>query len=270
MGCFHMHTITTKLMYYWSFCRGRYLVPMIILLLTIWLTGCSSLSAWKIPFVFHPTATPQPTELEALDAEMRTNFGTLDSRCGTCEPLPGGANCSQYLWTKPITRPEWTQLFPIAHFYIVGFKDIENMASNPNGYELDNILIAMQDDQRYTFRTFDQLLNANHITISDENRELVARAYALMTLANYVEDSVTFENWEPANVDRYNYALTAWTRIGGLQFEWLYQFYGGCLAKVDGSASVHKVGNYIEVQALRWPTSDDFRFYWSVACQPVH
>ncbi len=47
-------------------------------------------------------------------------------------------------------------------------------------------LAARQDDLQYTAENFDQLLSANNIRVTEENYELVAQGFALMTLADEV------------------------------------------------------------------------------------
>jgi len=225
-------------------------IAILALVVTIVLSGCSSvkpssatltqaLSDNPTPttnylLTAEPTATRILTELEAIDVEMRTAFGNVDPRCSTCEPLPGGTNCAQYLWTKPITKTEWGDLFPNAHFYLIEFRHIVNGKTNANGYEDDYDIIVQQDSQRYKLDTFDQLLKTNNLVVTDENRETIARSFTLIALANYLEGGIVFNNLEegdwPAPLDfRYNYRLTGQTKIEGIGFQWFFWFGEGRL-----------------------------------------
>jgi hypothetical protein len=242
------------------------------------LSGCkdiqlASRTPTPIASTHIPTTVPIPTsiltELEAIDVEMRTQFGNVHPDCSSCIPVPDGANCSQYLWTKPIIRTEWIELFPSAHFYLLGFHQVENRETNSYGYRRDYGVIAQQDSQRYTAQSFGHLLEANSITtISDEKRELVAKAFALMTIPDYLEGEIVFTKWEegiwPSSIRlNYNYTLTAWTKIQGLKIQWRFIFYEGLLIGADGYVQEQSIGDYIDVpfEELPGPSRDSLT-YW--------
>jgi len=242
------------------------------------LSGCKGVQlASRTPDPIVSTHTPMVvstptnilTELEAIDAEMRTKFGYVHPDCSSCIPVPDGANCSLYLWTKPITKIEWTDLFPSTRFYLLGFHQIENGETNSYGYRRNYGVIAQQDSQRYTAQSFGHLLEANSITtINDENRELVAKAFALMTIPDYLEEEIVFTKWEegswPSSIRlNYNYALTAWTKIQGLKIQWRFIFYEGLLIGADGYVQEQSIGDYIDVpfEELPGPSRDSLT-YW--------
>lgn len=92
-----------------------------------------------------------------------------------------------------------------------------NVLGQESGFQ-QNLLIAEQTGQQYNADSFQHLLGANSVVITDTNRELVAKAFVLMTLADYIENQIVFSNW--GSSDRpsilrlhYNYALSAWKRF---------------------------------------------------------
>jgi hypothetical protein len=233
------------------------------------LFGCSS-STPPVLSALAPTPTQVLTELEAIDAEMRTNFGTVHPNCATDAPRPlqpgERVNCTQYLWTKPITRTEWSELFPRAHFFLIGARRIENLETNRNGYYQDNSVIAQQNGQRYNATNFEQLFNVNGVATSDRNLELVAKVFTLMNLANYLEKDIIFSEWEnsdwPARFGQhYNYAVTGWTKLEGNKFQCFFLFRDGVLVQARGVVREQNTGDYINVPVgvLRWPNVDYLR-----------
>jgi len=242
------------------------------------LMGCSGPMPTATPTLplptLAPTLTQTPTrvltELEAIDAEMRADFGTVHPNCGTDAPRPlqpgESVNCTQYLWTKPITRTEWSKLFPKSHFFLVGARRIQNYETNRNGYYQDSFVFAQQDGQRYNTDAFEQFLKANNVVTADANRELVAKAFVLMHLANYLEEDIGFSDWGKADWparfgQRYNYALKGWTKIEGNKFQWLFLFRDGVLMQARGFVMEQSIGDYINVSpgTIRWPTDDYLR-----------
>ena len=181
---------------------------------------------------------------------MRAQFGKVDPQCSSCEP--GAVNCSKYLWTKYITRTEWNELFPNTHFYLIASRVMESPENNVYGYHQSYFIIAQQDGHRYKIERFDQLLDANNIVISDANRELVARSFALMALANYLEREVVLSNWKQVNWPsgrsgmQYNYGLAAWTKIQGRQIEVAFAFYEGRLGIAGWFFSENNTGDYVD------------------------
>jgi hypothetical protein len=145
------------------------------------------------------------------------------------------------------------------------------------GYRPDSIdiyssrrrLVAWQDDKHYTAETFDRLLKANGvITITDENRELVAKAFALMTIPDYLGEEVVFTEWEEGEWRSepflYTNYLGAWTKIQGVEFWWWFEFKDNQLRTVTrvGVSNYH-IGDFTDVPltTLSPPSSaQDYRF----------
>jgi len=113
-------------------------------------------------------------------------------------------------------------------------------------------LLALHQGQWYDAETFDRLLKVNDITITDENRELVAKAFALMTIPDYLGEDVVFTEWEegawPARFGRhFNYSVTVWTKIQGLRTQWFFTFEDDYLRFARRMQSEYHVGDYIDV-----------------------
>ncbi len=214
-----------------------------------------------------PTATPAAalTREEKLAQEIvQSDDQLVDSLSDCKESREDGPKCGVVKSAVRVTRPEWEELFPQTEFFLAKI-DLYGYESRQRG----NILIAEQDDLSLHFpdRDFDRLLNTNGITISDENRELIARAFALMTIPNYLEEEVVFTEWgkvdmQPARHD-YNYCLRAWTKIQGLEIRWCFVFRDERLKIASGPAvQQHGVGDYIDVLHLELPLPafKDYRF----------
>jgi hypothetical protein len=181
--------------------------------------------------------------------------------------------CGEILQTHPwcnvvrsaerITRPEWDDLFPRTEFYLVKY-DLYGSGS----VQRRNALVVEQDGWRYTTETFDKLLEANGITaITDENRELVAQAFALMTIPDYLGEEVVFTEWEniegqPARHD-YDHCLRAWTKLQGREVGWCFVFGEGRLKIATEPVGIqYGIGDYINVspEQLTLPAQEDYRF----------
>ena len=212
-------------------------------------------------------ATPTPTlTAEVLLAhELIRQGGQVVYSADECDKiLQSGSSCSVIKSATRITRPEWKELFPRTNFFLVKTTLYGSESSRQS-----NWLIVEQDGQRYTAKTFDRLLETKGIiSITDENREPVARAFALMTIPDYLEEEVIFTKWEegswPSSIRlNYNYALTAWTKIQGLEIQWRFLFYEGLLIGANGHVPGHSIGDYIDVPFERLPVpSPDSLTYW--------
>ena len=222
------------------------------LLLIVLLSSCTSLSQ------------PSLSEEEALFQEILQSNGQIAS---------DGRNCSKILETEPwcsvvltvtnVTRPEWTSLFPATKFFLVE----RNVLGQEAGFQ-SNWLIAKQNQQQFTVETFDQLLTTNGITITDTNREQVAKAVVLMSLPDYVEQDIVFSEWSkgdwPAGFgDRFSHSIRVWTRIQGLKMTYFFAFENGNLWEVDRGINIEPhVGNYANVpfERLRIPGFKSYFF----------
>jgi hypothetical protein len=158
-----------------------------------------------------PYANDQGKANIPRDCEVRRAVYNKSEKCDKI--LETEDWCNVLRDVSNIIRPEWEELFPKTRFYVV-----RSMAYTGESEVQNNYLIIEQDGQRYTDKTFDQLLDVNGIVISDENSESVAKALALMTLPDYLGNGITFTKWEkeptppPANSE---YCLTAWAKIQG-------------------------------------------------------
>ncbi|MCX7683192.1 MAG: hypothetical protein N2508_14710 [Anaerolineae bacterium] len=200
-----------------------------------------------------PTRTPIPTptmtaEEQLLVEEFRHNDVQSASSPGECSAIletQPWCNVTQY--AKYITRPEWKMLFPTARFLL-----IEYDLYGGEFVQHRTILFAEQDGQRYLLPR-DLKVLFDPVVVTDENRELVARALVLMLLPDYLRGEIVFSDAREidkqgvAPYERYNYAITAWTQIRGLKIEWWFVFYGGHLIYASGEIVERNVGEYIDV-----------------------
>jgi hypothetical protein len=210
-----------------------------------------------------PTPTPTLTAEELLARELIEPRGQVTFSADECsEILETEPWCSVIKSAKPITRPEWEELFPQTDFFSVR---VDVRGGEFPRYR--NWLIVEQDGQRYTADTFDRLLAANGVTeITDENRELVAKAFALMTIGDYLDAEVVFTKWEEGEWEgeyTYDHYLKAWTEIQGLEIWWWFVFEDNHLRIVTrGGIAEYHVGDYIDVPfwTLPLPPLEDYYF----------
>jgi hypothetical protein len=166
-------------------------------------------------------------EQKKIDLEMRLAIGKPDPECGTSQSFLA-QNCHQYLSTNLVIREEWATLFPKADFYLVETKQIQNFETNMNGFVQDNFIIVKQGLQAYKDKDFDDLLRDNKIIISTENLELVLKAFAWITAANYLNEDVSFSaleavHYTTAETDYpYNYHLIAMTEVDHIELHWFF------------------------------------------------
>ncbi len=197
-----------------------------------------------------PTPSPIPTmapwELEVLDEMQHTPKGAASAgECG--EILKTQHWCHVYWHARQITRPEWETLFPWAVFYLVKY---DRYGGEFNEHR--NRLIIEDWGDRLIRDDFHRLLGANHVFVTDENREMVARAFVLMSLADYLDEEIVFSDWEEGSWSaglglHYNYAITSWSRIQGLKMQWYFLFDDEGLFGATGYVVEHDVGDYIDV-----------------------
>lgn len=151
---------------------------------------------------------------EKTESETIPHTGEPDPECNTSQSFLA-ENCSEYLGTEIVTREEWATLFPEAEFSLVEMRTIENFETNMNGFVQNNFILIRQGQREYRDENFDALLHDNQILISQENVELVLRAFAWMTAANYLKNDVHFSAIEEVSFTRgelsdpYNYHLSA-------------------------------------------------------------
>jgi hypothetical protein len=194
-------------------------------------------------------------ELEWSSRSFTTKYDKCDDILKTedwCNVIRGVAK---------ITRPEWDELFPKTEFYVV-----RRLLVGSELPKQSNLLIVEQDGQQYTPKTFDILLAANRIKINDDNQELIAKALALMTLPDYLENEITFTKWEvdttqPAPFD---YCLTAWTKIQGLVLKWCFMFSNPQYELIAAGPEVDqdRSGDYIDVSNIDLPYPIVHNYYF--------
>ena len=188
---------------------------------------------------------------KAIDTKMNASYGPVDPSCSSCEPLSSGTNCSRYLGTKYIVpQEEWQELFPDANFFLVAIERIVNGMTVRTGYQRDYFIVAVQNGKQYRIDNFDGLLAVSGVPIVEENFERIAKAFALMALADYIEEEILFLSWEegswPAHSRlNYNYSLTAWTRIQGLKVGFLFSFHENRLMMAACYTSEYNTGDYV-------------------------
>jgi hypothetical protein len=161
--------------------------------------------------------------------------------------------CSVIQNVRRITRSEWEELFPHATFFLVK----RHVVGQESRFQ-QNLLIVEQARERYNAESFQRLLDVNGIVITDGNREIVAKALALMKLADYLEAEIAFSKWgntdKPASGGmRYNFGLVSWTEIQGLNIEWGFLFYDNSLFRAGAYNLAKNIGNYIDVAFQELP-----------------
>jgi hypothetical protein len=153
-------------------------------------------------------------EPKNIEIETELNARKADPECNTSQNFLA-KNCSEYLSTERVTREEWAILFPEATFDLVQRRTIENVETNMEGFVQDNFIIIRQGQREYKDDDFDALLHDNEIMISDENLELVLRAFAWISAANYFKNDLHFSALEEVSLAKgearhaYNYHLSA-------------------------------------------------------------
>lgn len=242
-----------------------------ILILTLFVIGMIGLVTTftlftkRIPSITTFTPVPTQTKEEKLLTEMQHHSSQSASSVDECTEILRNENgCNVMKSVERITRPEWDKLFPQTEFFLVKYDRYTNEFSPQQRY----LLIIEQDGKRYTPNTFDHLLTSNDIAITNKNRELVAEALVLMMLPGYLKEEIEFSNWEEGNwssairVD-YNYRLTVWTKIQGLEIQFLFIFYESNLVGAGGDIIEYNVGDYIDISFETLPSpSRESLTYW--------
>jgi hypothetical protein len=186
------------------------------------------------------TSAPADSETAQLTARLQRERGYVSNSDACAAVWQRDAACSILASLKPITRPEWQELFPHAKFYILGINTLaKNYQQGTDFYGITDrrSIIAEQDGQLYNDATFDQLLKANQVDISDDRREIVAHAFALLTLGYYIESEIVLSDGVARIVDtgfhHSNYQITTWTRLRGRQVFYAFLFEAGQIRSVQ-------------------------------------
>jgi hypothetical protein len=166
-------------------------------------------------------------------------------------------HCTFPVGIESITKPEWRKLFPETDFYLVDFRSYRSfemlLPHEAQESSVSRSVLGWQDEQAYRSGTFDQLLEINGVVITDTNREVVARAFALMSIPSYLGREVRFLEWHAVDPEtyrhEYSHYLRAWTEIWGCEVEWYFLFKNQQLSTVSrlgGSCYLSEHGTYIE------------------------
>jgi hypothetical protein len=178
-----------------------------------------------------------------------------------CDQLLKQGTCEIFQGVSPLLRPEWQQLLPRTDFFLLKSTSV----SKPGDVDLlvtpAGAVLAQHDNHIYRVNDFPQLLDANGIVISDQNRELVMKAFALMTLGAYLQDDVRFENLEKIDIreglNHYTHQLKLWTRLQGIKLVYWFEFYNGRLGDIEGSVIANHKEDYREVPIDQLPLLRD-------------
>jgi hypothetical protein len=115
-----------------------------------------------------------------------------------------------------------------------------------------HVLVVEYVGQRFSRDEFNLLLGYNGVVPGEGNFELVAKAFVLISLPDYLEEEIVFSDWQegswPSRIRRpYNYSITSWTRIQGIRIQWYFLFDEEGLHGAGAGAIEHNVGDYIDV-----------------------
>jgi hypothetical protein len=197
-----------------------------------------------------PTPLPIPPmtkrEQDVLEEMQHTPKGAASaSECG--EILETQNWCHVYWHARQITYPEWETLFPWAVFYLVKY---DRYGGEFN--EHHNQLIIEDWGERLSRDDFHRLLGANHIFVTNENRETVARAFVLISLPDYLDEEIVFSDWEEGSWSAglgfyYNYKIKSWTKIQGIKYQWYFIFDEEGLLSGVGDVIEYGIGDYVDV-----------------------
>ncbi len=227
-------------------------VPFLFLLLLM-LTGCLDIATPTLPPAFGtlPTATPIPDKPNDPDAksalaeiQRRYDCAPRDDAC----QATATANKQTITYGNPraIIRPEWQTLFPGAQFYLV-----PRTVATGDQVQQDNKLIVRYKEQWYEPGQFQHLMDAFDLQVTDDRRDLVARAFVTMRLANYLEHDLVLSDsraeTSPSIIPQpYDYTISVWTQLQGLKIRWRLMFDKGSLVTAGGEVTNQHLGAYID------------------------
>ncbi|MCP4539111.1 MAG: hypothetical protein GY832_18400 [Chloroflexi bacterium] len=224
-----------------------------------------------------PAPTPTLTKREKAAAAVGQEYSNYSPTRTECEQAFESGKVKACVWPDSIqliVRPEWKQLFLDTSFYVIGLTG--RYQEPEHDYYRRTRLVAWQDDQCYTADTFNELLKVNDVVITAENRELVAKALVLMTLPNHIEDDVAFYDWRredgpwaaakgSSDYWYYNYRITVWTKIQGLESTWWFLFLEEDqeirLRNATAGLLEYGVGDYTDISYEIVPFPDVSRTY---------
>ena len=214
-----------------------------------------------------PTATPTEGE-EAAEVAAQQFVPEYYPNEGECHKAVEEGIVTECMYQKSIqniVRPEWEELFPETEFYFIRL-DAYHPEGDYGAFSSRNKLVAWQNDQKYEAKSFDKLLAVNNIIISKENSQLIAQAFALMTLDELITEDVRFILWEPIDIQNgnrhYTTRLQAWTKLGGLEIEWSFGSLGQNSKIATGPWIFNSdSGEYIPISESNYPNLNTSTIY---------
>jgi hypothetical protein len=215
-----------------------------------------------------PTPTPTMTQWEqAVVEQVRRSRPLGASSLEECEKLfETTTGCDLILTARHITRPEWDELFPWTVFYLVRYD--EHVNTYPRHPPSRHNTLVIHDWGDYLSREdFHRLLGGHQVMVTDENRELVARAFVLVSMPDYLEGEIVFSDWEEGSwpsdwAGPYSHRVTVWTKIQGVRMQWYFLFDDKGLLSAKGGIVEYNVGDYIDVPFERLPLERLDLEYW--------
>jgi hypothetical protein len=204
-------------------------------------------------------STPEERVLQEIKNISPQREASSPDQCDAI--LQSQSWCTITKSAKRITRPEWDALFPKTEFFLVEYALIGEETQ-----QLHHVLVIKQDWESFRADSFDRLLDMNRIVITDRNRELVAKAFALTTLGDYLGEEIDFTDWQAGKWQGeypYDHYLKAWTKVQGIEFWWWFTFENDRFKFItrDGISDYH-TRDYIDVPLLTLPLPPlvDYRF----------
>ena len=168
---------------------------------------------------------PAPGSVQAaIDQSMEARYGSVDADCTSDIGGAGGQQCMRYLGTSPITHTAWSEVFPGVALYLVELQRVMNGADSYIGFVQKNQVIAALDGKQYTVEDFGNLMSDAGVSITPDNHQQIAQAFALLTSGNFLRGQITFSALEPYESSQYNTCLRAHADAVGGTLLWCFKF----------------------------------------------
>ncbi len=200
-----------------------------------------------------PPPTPVPgvklDQAAAILADMMKEPGAVRTH-DECSQIYKILNyCQVVASVTSVQAPVWQALLPRVNFFLVQAasfnRELEIVPDGAAMY-LGWQVLAISDGKRYGVDQFPALLDANSMTINDQNQEQVAQAAVLMTLPYYLDNEIVFSDAQEisivSDIRSFNYKITAWTRSHGVKIDYYFTFDGPELKGFEGQVTGIAVG----------------------------
>ena len=218
------------------------------------LVGCSSTTGAEPDPVF---TNAELALITAFSEQSGLDFYTKRSECVRDVERGSTEHCLFAVGVETLQQAELQELFPATTFYLIdigSWRSDKNLAAHETqSSPLSRMAVAWQDEKIYFLKDINLLLKANGTTITDSNRETVARSIALLSIPNYLGGEVHFSEWlpvEPGNYrQNYTHSLQAWTQVWGCDISWWYVFKGAGIkvATIRGNeCRSNEYGDYLK------------------------